>query len=272
MPSTIKSRANRLIKLARALRKRKAREESGLFLAEGILHVGEAVAAGWEIEAILYSQELISSDFAKRLVLEQIARGTHCYAVPPDLFGLVAEKENPQGILAILHERHYELNQLNQIDFRRGVAIVSPQDPGNVGTIMRSIDAVGCDGLILLDGGVDPYHPTLVRASMGTFFWLPTIQSRFIAFIGWARQAGYSLLGTSAHGSIDFREIELGDEPWIMVLGNEQKGLSEDQAAACDKVIRLPMRGRTSSLNLAVAAGVLLYSFMEGKTKPIGWS
>lgn len=141
--------------------------------------------------------------------------------------------------------------------------MVAPQDPGNIGTVMRSIDAVGADGLILLEGGADPFHPTAVRASMGALFWKPVVQATFAAFKGWARQAGFRILGTSAHGDVDFRGVVLGSEPWILVLGNEQKGLSKDQVAACDEIIRLPMRGRTSSLNLAVAAGVLLYSLME---------
>ena len=263
----ISSRRNHIVKLARALRQRKHRDESGLFLAEGILHVGEAVGAGWQVEAILYSQEILSSEFANDLVSQQIERGTKCYQISPELFDQVAEKENPQGILAILHKKNKHLNDIPRSKFQRGVAVVSPQDPGNVGTVMRSIDAVGADGLILLDRGVDLYHPTVIRASMGTFFWIPIIQAQFTDFVEWARQNDYQLLGTSAHGNLDFREVVLGEKPWIMILGNEQKGLTAEQTAACDLVIRLPMRGRTSSLNLAVAAGVLLYSFMEGRSR-----
>jgi TrmH family RNA methyltransferase len=142
----------------------------------------------------------------------------------------------------------------------RAVALVSPQDPGNVGTILRSMDAVGTDTLFLLDGGVELYHPTVVRASMGTLFWKPIIQTTFESFREWARAGNLQLIGTSAKASDDYQSLA-PQTPWVLVLGNEQKGLSPEQSAACDVTISLPMRGRVSSLNLAVAAGVLLYQF-----------
>lgn len=264
MSETITSRSNPLVKLARTLRQHKARAESGLFLVEGILHTGEAVAAGWDLESILYGPDLLSGDFALGLIAEQTARGVRCQPVSEDVFSSVAEKENPQGILAIVHQRHWQLEQLSRTDFRRGVALVSPQDPGNVGTILRTIDAVGADALILLEGGVDPFHPSAVRASMGTLFWKPVVQTSFAALIDWAGAAGIQLVGTSAHADLDYREAALGDHPGVLVLGSEQRGLSKEQASACELLVRVPMHGRASSLNLAVACGVLLYALMEG--------
>ena len=140
------------------------------------------------------------------------------------------------------------------------MALVSPQDPGNVGTILRTIDAVGADALFLLDGGVDLYHPTCVRASMGTLFWKPVVQAGFDEFISWAKGKGMQLIGTSAHAQTDYREVGLGESPWVLVLGSEQKGLSDEQIAACDVTVSMPMRGKVSSLNLSVAAGILLYA------------
>jgi TrmH family RNA methyltransferase len=238
--------------------------ESGLFLVEGILHTGEAVAAGWDIASILYAPELLSGDFAQALISQEAAQGVRCQPVSADVFGSIAEKENPQGILALVHHRHWELDGLVAPSFRRGVALVSPQDPGNVGAILRTIDAVGADALILLDGGVDPFHPSGVRASMGTLFWKPVVQASFAAFVDWAGRAGIRLVGASAHGTLDYRDAALGDQPAVLVLGSEQKGLSQEQASACDILVRLPMHGRASSLNLAVACGVLLYRLMEG--------
>jgi TrmH family RNA methyltransferase len=139
-------------------------------------------------------------------------------------------------------------------------ALVSPQDPGNVGTILRTLDAVGADALFLLDGGVELYHPTVVRSSMGTIFWKPIIQTSFTEFVDWAHQGNFQLIGTSAHGDIDYQTL-VPRIPWILVLGNEQKGLSIEQINACDVAVSLPMKGRVSSLNLAVAAGVLLYQY-----------
>ncbi|MDO8753054.1 MAG: RNA methyltransferase, partial [Anaerolineales bacterium] len=144
--------------------------------------------------------------------------------------------------------------------FTRAVALVSPQDPGNVGTILRTMDAVGADLLFLLDGGVELYHPTVVRASMGTLFWKPVIQTSFNDFISWARNGNVQLIGASAKAEVDYQTL-IPQIPWALVLGSEQKGLTLEQSAACDLAVSLPMQGRISSLNLAVAAGVLLYKF-----------
>jgi RNA methyltransferase, TrmH family len=131
-----------------------------------------------------------------------------------------------------------------------------------VGTILRTIDAVGADGLILLDGGADPYHPSAVRASMGTLFWKPFFSATFLEFIAWTQKGGFRLIGTSAHATADYRQMRLDTRPTVLLLGSEQKGLLPDQLAACDDLISLPMRGRSTSLNLAVAAGIFLYAFL----------
>ena len=255
---SITSLSNPLIKQVRALRQKKTRQESGLFLVEGIHHVGEALQAGWEVESILYAPELLSSDFG-HLLIEQ--NPGHVQPVSRTVMEGLADKDHPQGILAIVHQRQADLNEFTAL--RQAVALVAPQDPGNLGTILRTMDAVGCEALFLLDGGVELYHPTVIRASMGTLFWIPIIQISFDEFFHWSRNAvegSLQLVGTSAHGTVDSREFT-PDEPWVLVLGNEQKGLTPEQVAACDITISLPMKGRVSSLNLAVAAGVLLYQF-----------
>jgi RNA methyltransferase, TrmH family len=129
-----------------------------------------------------------------------------------------------------------------------------------VGTILRTMDAVGADALFLLDGGVELYHPTVVRASMGTLFWKPVIQAGFEEFAKWTRKGKYQLIGTSAKADVDYQTL-IPQSPWVLLLGNEQKGLSSAQTAACDVTVSLSMQGRVSSLNLAVAAGVLLYRY-----------
>ena len=251
----ITSLSNPLIKQARALRQKKARAESGLFLVEGIHHVGEAFAAGWEIESVIYSSGQLTSPFAHDLISRLSFQPQ---PVTPQVMESLADKENPQGILAIVRQRKNQLKDLNP--FTRAAALVSPQDPGNVGTILRTLDAIGADALFLLDGGVEQYHPSVVRASMGTIFWKPMIQASFNEFADWSRKGQYQLIGTSAKADADYRSLT-PQAPWILVLGNEQKGLSPQQVSACDVTVSLPMQGRVSSLNLAVAAGVLLYQF-----------
>jgi TrmH family RNA methyltransferase len=251
----ITSLSNPLIKQARALRQKKARLESGLFLVEGIHHVGEALAAGWNIESILYAPELLTSEFANDLIARH---GALPQPVSAQVMESLADKENPQGILAIVHQRQTRISDLKSPEVC--MALVSPQDPGNVGTILRTMDAVGVDALFLLDGGVELYHPTVIRSSMGTIFWAPIVQTSFKEFTEWARTNGYQLVGTSAHGTVDYQTFH-PTIPFSLLLGNEQKGLSSEQTKACDVTISLPMRGRVSSLNLAVAAGVLMYRY-----------
>jgi TrmH family RNA methyltransferase len=260
---SITSRSNPIIKSARSLRERKERNKSGKFIVEGILPVGEAAAAGWAIEYVLFAPDLVQSDFARELISQESEKGVRCISVTRDVLESIAEKENPQGIIAVVNQKITSLSGLIPEKFHRVLALVSPQDPGNVGTILRTLDAVNADGLILLDGGVDPFHPSAVRASMGTLFWKPVIQSTYDEFHAWCVNQGYRLIGTSAHGELDYREVILDPMPFVLVLGNEQKGLSQTQLMACDVSIKIPMMGRASSLNLAVAAGVLLYKLFE---------
>ncbi|GAB4580230.1 MAG: RNA methyltransferase [Anaerolineales bacterium] len=250
------SRQNPKLKQARALHTRKGREESGLFLVEGIRHVGEAIQAEFPLESIFYAPEILRSRFALELITQAQTRGIEVYEMSADLFATLAEKDAPQGIIAVARQRPSPLASLAPTTQPWLVAALAPQDPGNIGTIIRTVDAVGADGLILLDGGADPWHPTAVRASMGACFWLPIVQTDWEMFAAWL--GAYHLYGTSARGTIDYQEVAY-TRPAILLLGSEQKGLNPTQAGACEQLIRLPMAGRVSSLNLAVAAGVVLF-------------
>lgn len=237
------------------MHQKKARLESGLFLVEGIHHVGEAVDAGWGVESVFYAPELLTSKFGRDLIS---SLGAKSQSVSVQVMESLADKENPQGILALVHQKQTRFEDLQLV--RAGIGLVAPQDPGNVGTILRTMDAVDADALFLLDGGVELYHPTVVRSSMGTIFWKPVIQTSFDEFVKWAHKGNFQLIGTSAHGDVDYQTL-VPMLPWMLVLGNEQKGLSDQQTSVCDVTVSLPMKGRVSSLNLAVAAGILLYRF-----------
>lgn len=253
----ITSLTNPQVKQARALRQKKARSESGLFLVEGIHHVGEVIAAGWDVDSIFYAPDLLTSEFARDLVSRASPQPQ---PVSASVMESLTDKENPQGIMAVVRQRQSQLANLKRP--QTCAALVAPQDPGNVGTILRTLDAVGAEALFLLEGGVELYHPTVIRSSMGTIFWKPIIQTSFDEFSAWARRENYQLIGTSAHGDVEYQTF-VPRLPWILVLGNEQKGLSMEQMNACDVTVSLPMMGRVSSLNLAVAAGVLLYQFTQ---------
>jgi TrmH family RNA methyltransferase len=259
----ITSHSNAKIKFARTLRKRKGRKSTGNFLVEGVHHVGAAFEAEVHLESLFYAPELLDSQYARELIESASESGIPCYSTSKEIFTTLAEKENPQGIIAVVDQQQVDLIDLNASNFPWGVACVAPQDPGNLGAIVRTIDAVGASGLILLDGGVDPYHPTAVRASMGALFRHPVVSASFTDFENWAGSKGYNLYGTSAHGSLDFQQISEFKRPLILLLGDERQGLTLEQAEVCGWLIQLPMHGKVTSLNLAVAAGVMLYGMLE---------
>jgi TrmH family RNA methyltransferase len=258
----ITSRSNPKIKQIRALRQRKNRQATGLFFVEGIRHVGEAVESGARIESIFYAPEQLTSLFGHALIQRQSEIGVSCYQTTAEVFDSISDKDNPQGILALVEQPQTSLADVEPENFPWGVALIEPQDPGNLGTILRTIDAVGASGLLLLNSSVDPYHPSAVRASMGTLFWLPIVQASFDEFLNWASSWDYQLYGTSAHGSTGFSAISSYRRPAILLMGSEREGLTPIQATACRQLIGLPMRGRATSLNLAVATGVLLYDML----------
>jgi TrmH family RNA methyltransferase len=264
--ATLVSRNNPKIRQFRQLMaQRKERDASGLFAVEGIRHVGEAIEARSRVAYIFYAPELLTSDFALRLIDEQARSGIPCLAVDAETFTSLAEKEHPQGILAAVHQPRLALSDLTPQNFKWGIALVAPQDPGNIGTILRTVDAVGAGGLLLLDDPssgqycADPYHPSAVRASMGAIFWYPLVEAKFSEFVTWAKRQHYKIYGTSAHANQDYRKIERFEQPLVLLMGSEREGLTPFQSAVCDVVLGIPMHGRVSSLNLAVAAGIMLY-------------
>jgi len=255
----ITSKSNPKIKQARALGQRKERDSISLFVAEGIALVGAALESGAAIEYVLYAPESLKSEFANDLIKRATKHKIEVEAVEAEVFGSIANKENPVGLLAVMRQPALTLDALATDKQSWYVALVAPQDPGNVGTILRTVDAVGASGLILLDGGVDVFHPTAVRASLGALFYKPIAKATFGAFNQWAKGNNYKVVGTSAKGTDDYLAATY-TRPLVLLMGNEQKGLSPEQRSSCDQLIRMPMEGKISSLNLAVATGVMLYA------------
>jgi TrmH family RNA methyltransferase len=259
----IQSVQNQKIKALRALRERKARQGRARYLVEGVFHLGEAFAAGAPVEYLCYVPDRLTSVFARDLIEAWEGRGVPCYPTTAQVFDSVSEKKGAQSIIGVLHQHWTDLHTLTAANFPWGVALVAPQDPGNVGTIIRTIDAVGASGLILLDGGADPFHPTAVRASMGALFHHPVVRADTAGFAAWIGQEGYAVYGSSAQAETDFRTLPAFPPPAILLLGSEREGLPDELRALCTQVLGLPMLGAVTSLNLAVAAGVLLYRMLD---------
>jgi TrmH family RNA methyltransferase len=260
---TINSRTNSKVKRARALRDRRGRETQGAFLVEGIHHVGAAFEAGAQFEETFFAPDLLEGAYAESLLLKLSDRGIPCHPVTIEVFNSLASKEHPQGVLAVVRKPQVSLDGLTPANFSWGAALVAPQDPGNVGAILRTIDAAGAEGLILLEGGVDPYHPTSVRASMGAITRMPVVTASFTAFARWIREQGYHVCGTSAHAEADYRSVTGYSRPLVLLFGSEREGLSAEQAAVCERMVSIPMHGKATSLNLAVAVGIMLYAVLD---------
>ncbi len=262
----ITSFRNPRVKAARALRQRKHRAASGLFLVEGIRLVGDALKSGFKIQSVFYAPDLLTSLFARGLVAEARQRGIETLALSAEVFASLAEREHPQGILATARWPRRTLEEISPAQVRWAAALLSPQDPGNIGTILRTLDAVGADALFLLERPADPTHPAAVRASMGTLFWVPVVQASFAEFAAWSRRHARRVYGTSAHAEGGLEILRQAERPCILLLGSERTGLTPEQQAICEASVRLPMRGHVSSLNLGVAAGICLYAMLEGET------
>jgi RNA methyltransferase, TrmH family len=258
----ISSKSNERIKEIRALRHRKERERTGLFFVEGIRIVAEAADLGAHIETLVLAPDLLESEFARDLVQRLHARGVPILEVTGEVFKSVSLKQGPQGIGAVLQQR---LRRLSEVRAGKGhcwVALEGVADPGNLGTILRTADAVGSSGVILVGATTDPYDPEAVRASMGAVFAQSVARATLPELAAWKREQGCFLVGTSDAAGADYRDIAY-PRPVVLFMGSEREGLSEDAVALTDMMVQIPMVGRSDSLNLAVATGVMLYEIFN---------
>lgn len=253
----ITSLANPTIKALRALRQRKARDEQGRYLIEGIRPVAEAIQCGAPLDMLVVAPELLNSSFAHELIDTYAAGGGKILTVSAAVFSSLADKDNPQGLAAVGRIHYTPLPNLSPAPVG-WVVLVEVADPGNLGTILRTADGAGFSGVILVGATTDPFDPAAVRASMGALFSQQIARTSWPDLLTWARQHRIALVGSSDRGASDYRTTTY-PRPLLLVLGSERHGLTDEQLAACDLVVRIPMRGRSDSLNLAVAAGILMY-------------
>jgi len=267
----ISSRNNPTVKQIRALRDRKERLRTGLFFVEGIRIVGEAAQMGSEIETVIVAPELLESPFAWDTVRALKNKGnTQLIEVSREVFESVSDKGGPQGIGAVIRQRWHTLDSLHHTASTQTpliVALDSPQDPGNIGTILRTADSASAHGVVLLGPSADPYDPSAVRASMGALFAQPIARASVEEFAMWKERGAFKVVGTSDQASMDYRECPY-TQPLVLLMGSERAGLSAGLTALCDWMVRIPMLGRSDSLNLAVATGIMLYA-IHGRLHPI---
>ena len=263
MPDLISSTANPLVKRARLLGERKGRRREGAFVVEGLQPVWQAVEAGAEIETLIVAPELLTSAAAGRMVAEREAGGARVARVTRAVFEALSSREGPSGLAAIVRARSARLEDLAITPESCFVALHAIGNPGNLGTIIRTADAAGAAGVILLGETVDPFHPAAVKASMGALFAVPTAHvAAPERFFDWAAERGVGIVTTSARATDDYRTARY-PRPLALLLGSEGEGLPPELLARGDLQVRIPMKGTARSLNLAVAAGILLYRVMS---------
>lgn len=259
----ITSLANPIVKDLRALAMKKHRDETGLFLGEGLKLVTDALEESWPVATICFAGSVRDQQAVSRAAATVHARGGTVLEVSEQVLAKMTRRENPQMVVAAFRQR---LTPLPEVRPQRGdvwVALEQVRDPGNLGTVIRTVDAVGARGVILVGETCDPFSMEAVRATMGSLFHVPLVRAGRDAFLAFARASGARLVGTHLKATADYRAVA-SNEPTVLVMGNEQQGLSDAVAAACTVRVKIPQAGRADSLNLAVATGVMLYELRRG--------
>jgi TrmH family RNA methyltransferase len=258
MTELITSAANPLIKRVRLLGDRRHRRREGAFVVRGVQPVWQAVEAGADIEVLIVAPDLLREP-AATMVAGQEARGVPVARLSGELFGRIADRDSPAGLAAIVRRRAGTLAELDVRPDSVFVALHQVANPGNLGTIIRTADAAGAAGVILIGPGTDPFDPVAVKASMGAVFSVPVAAVATAGeFMRWCGDSGIAVAVTSGSGSGSLWDTSM-PQPLAILFGSEGTGLPEDLLAAGDVRLRIPMTGSAESLNLAVAAGVVLY-------------
>ncbi|MBL8530319.1 MAG: RNA methyltransferase [Hyphomonadaceae bacterium] len=255
MPHQITSAANPLIKTLKALHAKKGRAETGWFLAEGARLALEAADLGIWPEVLVFSPAALERAPVQQLIARAEAAGVRAVQTTDAILAGIAKRDNPQTVLGAYRQ---QLAALSSIQAPLVVALDGVRDPGNLGTIVRTADSVGAGGVILVGETCDPYSVEAVRATMGSIFAIPLARATLAELTRYRDERGARMLGASLKGGYWAPEAPAPART-ILLMGNEQSGLSTEMERACDQLVKLPMRGRADSLNLAAATAVLLY-------------
>lgn len=264
--TAITSRNNAWIKQIRALRSRKERERTGLFFVEGIRMTREALRCGTDVQAIVAAPDLLDRSRRRDFVESEFRARAPTVEVSTEVFSGLVDRTEPSGVGALVRQQWSALESVAPRDELCWVALASVQYPGNLGTILRTCEAVGSAGVILLGSATDPYDSMAVRASMGAIFSQRLVRTNLEAFYQWKEQTGIDVVGTSPAASEDYHAAAYR-RPCVLLMGCESAGLSPEEQASCDLMVRIPMVGRTDSLNLAMATSILLYELFNQQRK-----
>jgi len=254
----ISSEANQQIKMIRKLKDRKFRQESGQFFLEGIRIVKEALDAGDSISQLIVARGLIENVTGQKTIEQAEIDGVPILEVTDEVFRSISSKDGPQGLAAVGKQKWSSLEDIGKPIDGTWIALYQVADPGNLGTILRSLDGMGGKGILLIDNCTDPYDPSAIRASMGAIFSKKIVKVNSNDFEKWIKQNSIHLIGTSDAAIKDFRSQRYPSD-MVLLMGSEREGMPETLEKLCHSVVSIPMVGKADSLNLAVASSILLY-------------
>jgi TrmH family RNA methyltransferase len=259
VPRQVTAFSNTTVKRLRSLRDKKHRKAEGLFLAEGLRIIAEARDSGRLPELIAFSAEGAKHPLAGEIIAATEAAGGEAIETTPDILSKMSGKDNPQMLLGAYRQPDTGLDHITRSTASLWIVAQALRDPGNIGTILRTGDAVGAGGLILIDDCADPFSVEAVRASMGAIFTQAVAAARWEDFLPWLRSTPGQLVGTSLKATHDYLGAKY-EQPCFLLIGNEQQGLPGAYEAECDLLVKIPMAGRADSLNAAVAAAVTAFA------------
>jgi RNA methyltransferase, TrmH family len=256
-PLVTDPRDPRYLKL-QSLQTEAGRSQSGLYIIEGIRHLARAAEQHAAIELLFADPSVLANPFGQKLIRRIRQSGIPSIRLDRKLYRQLTLAADPQGVGAVLRQRWFSLPELNVDRHSLWLAIESVDQPGNLGTILRTAEAAGVTGVFLLGQGADPWDPACIRASMGALFSQKLVRCTIAEFSAWARSSRLSVIGSSPAGLLSYRELRFR-WPAVLLIGSEKSGLSQQLLDACDFTVRIPMQPGCDSVNAAVAAGVLLF-------------
>jgi TrmH family RNA methyltransferase len=255
----VTSLANPLVKDIKALALKKFRDEQHAFMAEGLKLVIDALDLGWSIRTLVFAKSALGNAAVEKTAARAVAAGALVLEVSEKVLAAITRRDNPQMVIGVFAQKLTALKDVRPAGGDVWVALDRVRDPGNLGTVIRTVDAVGAKGLILVGETTDPFSLETVRATMGSIFAVPIARATTEQFLAWRQSFDGLVAGTHLKGAVDYRSVDYSGRPLVLLMGNEQQGLPDNLAAACDRLLRIPQAGRADSLNLAVATGIMLY-------------
>lgn len=259
--------SNPLVKSIRGLSQKKNREREGVFLAEGMKLATDALAAGWTVRTLIHTRAVVDNPGLANRIDDLAAQTRGCggdvLIVSDKIMSAITRRDNAQAVVSVIEPQIHDLAEMQPSGNAVWLALDRVRDPGNLGTIIRTADALGAAGVVLVGETTDPFALEAVRATMGSLFHVPLYRSDEATFVRqcqtWKVAAGANVIGTHLKGAVDHRSIDYSTGPQILLMGNEQQGLTDGLADACDNLVLIAMAGEADSLNLAVASGIMLF-------------